>query len=78
MDGRLELFGAVPPQGWLLHTYQATPGGGWGAWLSLGGNLSNGPAVARNADGRLEVFAAGTDQTVWHIAQVSPGGNWGN
>src|SRR5581483_466929 len=31
---------------------------GWSGWASLGGSLSGGtPAVGRNADGRLEVFA---------------------
>jgi GH25 family lysozyme M1 (1,4-beta-N-acetylmuramidase) len=32
--------------------------------------------VGVNADGRLEVFAAGTDTQVWHSWQVVPGGGW--
>ena len=29
-------------------------------------------AVARNADGRLEIFAKGTDGAVWHQWQTAP------
>ena len=42
-------------------------------WVSLGGFVSGEPAVAMNSDGRLEVFARGSDNSVWHRAQVSPG-----
>jgi hypothetical protein len=35
--------------------------------LKLGGQLTNDPAVAANADGRLEIFARGTDNALWHI-----------
>jgi hypothetical protein len=46
---------------------------------SLGGQFTSGPAVARNADGRLEVFAIGTDSILWHRRQLTPGGNdWSN
>lgn len=35
------------------------------------------PAVADNRDGRLEVFARGTDGAVWHDYQTAPGsGPW--
>ena len=35
-------------------------------------------APAMNADGRLEILALDTAlQTVWHIMQVTPNGNWG-
>ena len=34
-------------------------------------------AVARNLDGRLEVFGVGIGGLVWHIAQQSPDGAWG-
>jgi len=33
--------------------------------------------VAYNADGRLEVFAVGPDQALWHIRQTMPGSDWG-
>jgi hypothetical protein len=41
-----------------------------GAWFPLGGVLASDPVVAANADGRLEVFARGTDGRVWHRAQT--------
>ncbi|MGB9634511.1 MAG: peptidoglycan-binding protein, partial [Chloroflexaceae bacterium] len=33
--------------------------------------------AANNADGRLEVFARGADNALYHIWQTSPGGAWG-
>jgi hypothetical protein len=33
-------------------------------------------ASARNQDGRLELFARGADQALWHIWQVAPNGGW--
>lgn len=38
-----------------------------------GGILKSGPAVARNADGRLQAFYRGGDDSLWTIAQQSPG-----
>ena len=32
--------------------------------------------VAHNADGRLEVFAQGTDNALWHIWQTAPNNGW--
>lgn len=34
-------------------------------------------AVGENADGRLEVFAVGSDHASSHIWQTAPGGSWG-
>jgi hypothetical protein len=36
---------------------------------SLGGQITTAPALAANADGRLEAFARGTDSALWHIWQ---------
>ena len=33
-------------------------------------------AIARNLDGRLELFGIARDSHVWYIAQQTPGGNW--
>ena len=33
--------------------------------------------VGVNRDGRLEVFGVGGDHALWHIAQTSPGDDWG-
>jgi hypothetical protein len=56
---------------------------GWSDWVQLGqGQLGSGvfagagPAVARNADGRLEVAAIGNDLAVWHAWQREPGRDW--
>ena len=51
---------------------QAPPTG----WMSLGGILTSKPAVGRNADGRLEVFARGTDNALYHIWQTAPNNGW--
>ena len=79
-DGTLEVFvrGAY---GALRHIRQNAPDSdGWGRWGNLGApslksnlttSLSSGinhPRVATNADGRLEVFALGSDGQLWHIA----------
>lgn len=44
-------------------------------WASLGGGVSS-IAVGRNLDGRLEVFARGTDSALWHTWQTTPNGGW--
>ena len=50
---------------------------GWGPWSTFGTQqFVSDPAVARNADGRLEAFAVGTDGTLDHIFQLAPGGSW--
>jgi hypothetical protein len=35
-------------------------------------------AVARNLDGRLELFGIGHNSHVWYISQQTPGGGWGH
>src|SRR3989442_14303046 len=47
----------------------------WAGWASLGGTVTSNIAVARNADGRLEIFARGTDSALHHSAQTAPGAN---
>ena len=37
----------------------------WRGWQDLGGNLTSAPAVASWAEGRLDVFAAGTDKQLY-------------
>jgi len=39
--------------------------------------LAGGP-LAQNGDGRLEVFARGDDNAVWHIWQLAANNGWGN
>ena len=38
--------------------------GTWGGWQSVGGVLSAAPAVVGGADGRIDVFVRGTDDTL--------------
>jgi hypothetical protein len=40
--------------------------------------LPSDPAIAQNADGRLEVFDRGPNGSVFHSWQQSPGGAWSN
>jgi hypothetical protein len=85
-NGRLEAF-AIAPDGALWHTLARAPNvrgsyPGWDMWDSLGrpadGALGKAVVAARNADGRLEVFAtrATQDSPLYHIWQTAPGGTW--
>ena len=57
----------------LWHIWQTSAGGAWSAWSGLAGGIAEDPAVVRNADGQLEVFARGGDNALWHIWQTSAG-----
>jgi acylphosphatase len=46
----------------------------WSGWAGLGGGMSQ-IATTRNIDGRIEVFAIGTDKALYHIWQTTPGGS---
>jgi hypothetical protein len=86
-DGRLEAV-AVGRDLAVWHAWQAYAGGDWTGWHSL--ELPGGkeiiskpfgarppgptPALASNADGRLEVFVVREDLTVWHRWQRGEGG----
>jgi hypothetical protein len=39
---------------------------GWSGYEPLGGTLTDGPAAAAWAPGRLDVFVKGTDNQLWH------------
>jgi peptidoglycan/xylan/chitin deacetylase (PgdA/CDA1 family) len=49
--------------------------GTWGGWQSVGGLLSAAPAVVVGADGRIDVFVRGLDDSLWTRA-LPPGGSW--
>lgn len=84
-DGRLEVF-VAGGDGALWHVWQTAPNNGWSDWSSFGtpGGLTSAsnpalaPAVAANADGRLEVFiAAGFPSgELWHVWQTAPSNGW--
>jgi hypothetical protein len=97
-DGRLEVFatgytaGTTPSPymgGELCHLSQSKPSKGpWSGWKNLGSPSKsvkiNRVGVARNSDGRLEVFATGAvwpsihpKEGIWHIWQKKPNkGTW--
>ncbi len=56
-------------------TYAPPP---YTGWASLGGILVSNVAIQNNLDGRLEVFAVGTDNALWHIWQTAPSNGWAN
>jgi hypothetical protein len=62
----------------IWHTFQTKPNNDWrppGAWDSLEGVVAlTPPIVARNADGRLEVFVLeDASGNLWHTWQTKPG-----
>jgi hypothetical protein len=80
-DGRLEVFVRGSDNA-LYHIWQTKPADGpWSAWSSLatppGESITSDPAVARNLDGRLEVFAGDANGVLWHNWQTKPAdGPW--
>jgi hypothetical protein len=84
-DGRLELFAPEALSGrnqQIWQRWQRTPGDDdWWKWFSpdtagSGELLTSVPVVARNADGRLELFVVGGDGAVWQRWQLTPNGKW--
>lgn len=75
-DGRRELF-TTAGDGGVWHSWEWCPGCGWSAWEPLGlpggGPAAGSPAVAANADGRLEVFVR-SGGVLWHSWQWCGGG----
>jgi len=59
----------------LWHASRNGPGGGWSAWVSFGGVLSNDPVVFDSGSG-LQVYVFGGDSALWRISQTSPGSDW--
>jgi hypothetical protein len=78
-DGRLELFAVYGNNRTLCHRWQTTKNSNTGRWEwsngwdPLGGYWSarSTPAVALNADNRLEVFMVGKNQQLYHTWQKS-------
>jgi hypothetical protein len=48
----------------------------WSGWNSLGGGISGAPTAIMNLDGRLEIFALGGGNAIYHNYQTSPSGGW--
>jgi hypothetical protein len=74
-DGRLQVV--VERAGSLITAAQATAGGAFGAFTSLGGaQLSATVESAVNADGRLEAFVLGGDSVPYTKSQTTAGGGF--
>ncbi|CAN5416499.1 hypothetical protein BH18THE2_BH18THE2_16860 [soil metagenome] len=77
-DGRLEIF-IVGTDGRMYHKWQTSlnSDGLWdwnSTWAQLGKEewpRSSNPTVARNGDGRLEIFIAGPKEEIYHKWQTS-------
>jgi murein DD-endopeptidase MepM/ murein hydrolase activator NlpD len=69
--GQLHVF-ARASSGALKYRRRDTAGN-WSGWQPLTGVLTSNPAVAVNADGRLEVFVRGADNALWHRWQYANG-----
>jgi hypothetical protein len=80
VGGRLEVF-IINDPGNCWHSWQQSPGAGlWSGWAELGSGLTGSPTVIANKDGRLEVFARASDNTIAHAWQLATGGwsQWAN
>jgi hypothetical protein len=81
-DGRLELVATMAdPAGFggdVWHAWQTAPNSSWTSWHPFGrpGRGATAPAIARNADGRLEVVVVGGDQALWRRCQSAPNNGW--
>lgn len=67
-NGFLEIL-AIGDDRTLWHNSQSY-WGGWSGWSSLGESLDGVPAIGNNIDGSLQVFARGTDNALYTIAQT--------
>jgi len=71
-----------PVQGYCANSPAAHPpmrrvgAGCRGPSWHLGGVLTGPPALARNSDGRLELFVQGGADRPYHIWQLAPSGAW--
>lgn len=57
--------------------FQTSPNGGWAGWQQHGGPGGGRPFLARNGDGRLELFVKGAgNDRIWHRWQLTANGSW--
>jgi len=74
-DGGLEIFVVSHDSSvWWNHQNKD---GTWDGWVSLGGSVKSSIAVARNQDGRMEIFAVGyTSSQLEHCFQMPGDRHW--
>jgi PASTA domain len=79
-DGRLELF-LTGGDGNMYHAWQTSASNGWSDWVNEGtpggGFITAAPGLARNGDGRLEIFAVAIDGNIYHKWQTAASNGWG-
>ena len=79
-DGRLELFLTGGDQN-MYHAWQTSASNGWSDWANEGaeggGFVAAAPGLARNGDGRLEIFAVANDGNIYHKWQTVASNGWG-
>jgi len=76
--GNVDLFGRATDKAiWHKQQVNTKDEGGeqWTAWESLGGIVSTSPAVAREEEGLVHVFARGVDRAIWAKYQVRGANN---
>ena len=80
-DGRLELFIRGGRDQNIYHAWQTSASNGWSDWVNEGtdggGFITAAPGLARNGDGRLEIFAVAIDGNVYHKWQTAASNGWG-
>jgi acylphosphatase len=80
LDGRLEVFARGTNNAILVDAQEHSGEivGGWTGWqtLSQANAFQGTPMVARNMDGRLEIFARGSDGNIWHNWESCVGCGW--
>jgi hypothetical protein len=79
-DGRLELFLRGGDHN-IYHAWQTSASNGWSDWVSEGaeggGFIAGAPGLARNGDGRLQIFAVAGDGNIYHKWQTVASNGWG-
>lgn len=81
LDGRLELY-ARGYDGVARHVWQNAPNRGWASWASEGATLAGDGttetwlSMARNKDGRLQLFARFSDGSIRCLLQNAPNYTW--
>jgi len=82
-DGRFQLF-FIGTDGALWTMAQSSPSNGWMSVHFLDSaptatvmNAFQFPGIGRNANGTLTAFVVGSDENIWQITQIWPGGPWG-
>lgn len=79
-DGRLELFLTAGDRN-VYHAWQTSASNGWSDWVNEGaeggGFAIGAPGLARNGDGRLEIFAVAFDRNIYHKWQTAASNGWG-